>query len=155
MLTRGELERYERQITIRGFGKEGQEKLKKARVFIAGAGGLGSAVTIYLAVAGVGTIRIVDHDRVELSNLNRQILYWDEDIGRSKADSAAEKLKRMNSEVKIEAIKEMITEANISDLVADSDLIIDGMDNLPARYLLNKTALEKNIPFLHGAVYGF
>ena len=97
MLTPGELERYDRQIMIKGLGEEGQERLKKAKVVIAGGGGLGSVVSIYLVAAGVGTIRIVDHDQVELSNLNRQVLHWDEDIGRSKVTSAAEKLKRLNT----------------------------------------------------------
>ena len=155
MLTREELERYDRQIMIYGIGEEGQEKLKRARVFIAGAGGLGSPVSIYLAIAGVGTIRIADHDKVELSNLNRQILHWNEDIGARKADSAEEKLQKINPDVKIEAIAETMTEANLPQLVADSDLIVDAMDNLPTRYLLNKTAIEKDIPFFHGAVYGF
>ena len=155
MLTKGEMERYDRQIIVRGFGVEGQEKLKKARVFIAGAGGLGSAAATYLTAAGVGVIRLVDHDRVELSNLNRQVLHWDEDIGRSKVASAAEKLNQLNRGVEIEAIEEMITEANVSQLVAGFDLIVDAMDNLPTRYLLNKVAIEKNIPFFHGAVHGF
>ncbi len=155
MLTIEELERYKRQISIEGFGEEGQEKLKQAKVFIAGAGGLGSPVSIYLMAAGVGVIRIVDHDRVELSNLNRQVLHWDEDIGRRKIDSALEKLKRLNQGVEIEATEESITEANVLRLVVDFDLIVDAMDNLPTRYLLNKTALERNIPFFHGAVYGF
>jgi len=155
MLTTDELERYDRQIMIEGFGEEGQEKLKQAKVFIAGAGGLGSTVSLYLTTAGVGTIRIVDHDRVELSNLNRQILHWDKDIGERKVDSASDKLRQLNKGVKIEAIGETITEANASQLVADSDLIVDAMDNLPTRYLLNKTALDKGIPFFHGAVYGF
>ena len=155
MLTAAELERYNRQIMIRGFGEEGQEKLKRARVFIAGGGGLGSTSSIYLAAAGVGIIRIVDHDKIELSNLNRQVLHWDKDIGRRKIDSAAEKLKKLNEEVEIEAIEETITEANVSQLVVGFDLIVDAMDNLPTRYLLNKAALEKNIPFFHGAVYGF
>ncbi len=155
MLTRDELEKYDRQIMIRGFGEEGQEKLKRAKVFIAGAGGLGSAASMYLAAAGVGVIRVVDHDRVELSNLNRQVLHWDGDIGMSKVDSAREKLKKLNPEVEIEAIDEMITEANVSQLVAGFDLIVDAMDNLPTRYRLNKAALQKNIPFFHGAVYGF
>ncbi|MBA7473319.1 Sulfur carrier protein adenylyltransferase [subsurface metagenome] len=155
MLTTDELERYDRQIIIKGFGKEGQEKLKKARIFIAGAGGLGSLTSMYLAVAGAGVIRIVDHDRVELSNLNRQVLHWDKDIGQSKVDSAAEKLKKLNQRVEIEAIAKMITEANVSQLVAGFDLIVDAMDNLPTRYLLNKAAVEKDIPFFHGAVYGF
>jgi len=155
MLTKDELERYNRQIMIDGFGEEGQEKLKRAKVFIAGAGGLGSPVSMYLTTAGVGMIRIADHDRVELSNLNRQVLHWDKDIGKRKADSALEKLKQLNQDVEIEVIKETITEANASQLVADSDLIVDAMDNLPTRYLLNKTALDKGIPFFHGAVHGF
>jgi len=155
MLTAAELERYNRQIMIRGFGEEGQERLKRARVFIAGGGGLASPSSIYLAAAGVGMIRIVDHDKIELSNLNRQVLHWDEDIGKKKVDSAAEKLKRLNLRVKVEAIEEMITEVNISQLVDGFDLIVDAMDNLPARYLLNKVAIERNIPFFHGAVHGF
>ncbi len=155
MLTQAELERYQRQIMIHGFGEEGQAKLKRAKVFIAGAGGLGSPAAIYLAAAGVGTLRIVDHDTVELSNLNRQVLHWDENIGMTKTASAADKLRKLNPGVNIEAVAEMITEANISRLVAGFDLIVDAMDNLPARYLLNKTALEKDIPFFHGAVHGF
>lgn len=155
ILTVDELERYDRQIIIRGVGEEGQEKLKRARVFVAGAGGLGSPATIYLTAAGIGMIRVVDHDSVELSNLNRQILHWDEDIGKKKATSAAEKLKRLSRKVEIEAIEETISETNISKLVSGFDLIVDAMDNLPTRYLLNKAALEKNIPFFHGAVYGF
>jgi len=154
MLTLEERGRYDRQIMIKGFGEDGQEKLKRAKVIIAGSGGLGSAASIYLAVAGVGTIRIIDHDRVELSNLNRQILHGDNDIGRKKIDSAAEKLSRLNQGVKVEAIEETINEDNISRLVAGFDLIVDAMDNLPTRYLLNKVAIEKNIPFVHGAVYG-
>jgi len=154
MLTEDERERYDRQIRIREIGDDGQEKLKRAKVVIAGSGGLGSPAAIYLAAAGVGTIRIVDHDRVELSNLNRQILHWDNDIGRNKVDSAAEKLSQLNQGVKIEAVEEMINEANVSRLVAGFDLIVDGLDNLPTRYLLNKAAIENNIPFVHGTVYG-
>jgi len=155
MLTEEERERYDRQIRIREIGEEGQEKLKRAKVIIAGSGGLGSPAAIYLAVAGVGTIGIVDYDRVELSNLNRQILHWDKDIGRSKIDSAVEKLSQLNQGVKIEAMEETINEANISRLVAGFDLIVDGLDSLPTRYLLNRAAIENNIPFIHGTVYGF
>ena len=154
MLTGDEQKRYDLQIMIRGIGVDGQEKLKRAKVVIAGSGGLGSPASIYLAAAGVGTLRIVDHDRVELSNLNRQILHWDRDIGRSKVDSAAEKLSQLNQGVKIEPVEETINEANVSQLVAGFDLIVDAMDNLPTRYLLNKAAIENNIPFVHGAVYG-
>jgi molybdopterin/thiamine biosynthesis adenylyltransferase len=155
MLTINELERYDRQIMIAGIRKKGQEKLKRARVFIAGAGGLGSSAAIYLTAAGVGKICVVDHDRVELTNLNRQVLHWDKDIGKKKVSSAREKLKKINHEVKIEAIEETIAEANVSQLIAGFDVIVDAMDNLPTRYLLNKAAIEKNIPFFHGAVYGF
>ncbi len=155
MLTVYERERYDRQIMIAEIGEDGQERLKKAKVFIAGAGGLGSPASLYLAAAGVGMIRIVDQDMVALSNLNRQVLHWDEDIGKKKTASATEKLKKLNRKVEIEAIEETITEANVFQLVSGFDLIVDAMDNLPTRYLLNKAALEKNIPFFHGAVYGF
>jgi adenylyltransferase/sulfurtransferase len=155
MLTKKELERYDRQIMIPGFGAAGQEKLKKAKVFIAGAGGLGSPVAIYLAAAGIGTLRIADHDIVELSNLNRQVLHWDKDVGGKKVASAAAKLKKFNPDIRIETCAETITEANAAGLVGDSDMIVDAMDNLPTRYLLNRTAIQKNIPFFHGAVYGF
>ena len=155
MLTKDELKRYDRQILLKGIGKEGQEKLKKARVFVAGAGGLGSPISIYLAVAGVGTIRLADHDTIELSNLNRQILHGDGDIGKRKVDSAAQKLKSLNKDINVETVADTITEANVSKLVGDCDLIVDAMDNLPTRYVLNKAAIEENIPFFHGAVYGF
>jgi len=155
MLTTNELERYDRQIMIAEIGEVGQEKLKRARVFIAGAGGLGSSAAIHLTAAGIGKICVVDHDSVELSNLNRQVLHWEKDIGKKKVSSAREKLKKINHEVKIEAVEETITEANVYQLIAGSDAIVDAMDNLPTRYLLNKAAIEKNIPFFHGAVYGF
>ena len=155
MLTKDELTRYDRQIMLKGLGEEGQEKLKKARVFVAGAGGLGSPISIYLAVAGVGNIRIVDHDTVELSNLNRQIMHGDGDIGKRKTDSAMQKLKGLNKDINVEAISETITEDNVAELAGDCDLIVDAMDNLPTRYVLNRAAITKNIPFFHGAVYGF
>lgn len=153
MITDNDLKRYDRQIRL--FGQDGQDKLKKAKVFIAGAGGLGSPISIYLAAAGVGKIVIVDKDVVELSNLNRQILHWEKDVGAKKALSAQDKLCSMNSEIIVEGISEAIDEENASYLVGDADLIIDAMDNFSTRYLLNKTALEKKIPFIHGAIYGF
>ncbi len=154
MLTEYELERYGRQIMMAGFGEAGQEKLKRARVFIAGAGGLGCPISIYLANAGIGTIRLVDHDTIELSNLNRQILHWHEDVSRPKIDSASEKLRRMNPELKIETIKETMTEGNLSELTRGFDVIVDAMDNIPTRYLLNKVAIEHGVPFFHGAIWG-
>jgi molybdopterin/thiamine biosynthesis adenylyltransferase len=154
MLNAEELIRYDRQIMIPEIGETGQEKLKEATVFIAGAGGLGSPVSIYLAAAGVGTIRLVDHDRVEASNLNRQVLHWDEDVGRKKVDSAGEKLRKMNPYVKVEIVDKTITEDNVKDLTTGCDGIVDAMDNLSTRYILNKAAIELNIPFFHGAVRG-
>jgi adenylyltransferase/sulfurtransferase len=155
MLTPSERERYDRQIMIGEIGQEGQEKLKRSRVVIAGAGGLGSPIAIYLTAAGIGRIRMIDHDQVTLSNLNRQILHGEEDIGRKKVDSARTKLRSLNSAVEIEAIAETITEGNVSQLVEGFDVIVDAMDNLPTRYILNRCAIQKNIPFFHGAVNGF
>jgi adenylyltransferase/sulfurtransferase len=140
---------------IEEIGQEGQGKLKRSRVAITGAGGLGSPIAIYLTAAGIGRIRVIDHDEVTLSNLNRQILHWEEDIGRKKVDSARTKLRNLNRAVEIEAIAERITEDNVSQLVDGCDVIVDAMDNLPTRYLLNRCAIEKNIPFFHGAVNGF
>ena len=155
MLTPSERERYDRQIMIREIGEEGQKKLKRSRVVIAGGGGLGSPIALYLAAAGIGTIRVIDHDRVALSNLNRQILHGEEDIGKRKVDSASSKLKKLNSAVTIEAVAETITESNVSGLVQGCDVIVDAMDNMPTRYLLNRCAVERKMPFFHGAVYGF
>ena len=154
MLTQEELKRYDRQMMIQDFGERGQEKLKKAKVFIAGAGGLGSPIAIYLSVAGVANIRIVDNDKVELSNLNRQILHCDVDIGKNKVDSAKDKLMKLNPTLNLDVSCETIGEDNVSALVDGFDMIVDAMDNLPTRYLLNRTAIAKDIPFFHGAVSG-
>jgi len=155
MLTPSERERYDRQIMIGEIGEEGQKKLKRSRVALAGGGGLGSPIALYLAAAGIGTIRVIDHDRVALSNLNRQILHGEEDVGKRKVDSASSKLKKLNSAVTIEAVAETITESNVSGLVQGCDVIVDAMDNMPTRYLLNRCAVERKTPFFHGAVYGF
>lgn len=155
MLTAGERERYDRQIMIEQIGPEGQEKLKRSRIAVAGVGGLGSPIALYLAAAGIGTIRLIDHDRVTLSNLNRQILHWEEDLGEMKVRSAEKKLRKLNPWVEIEPMEETITETNVSDLLEGCDGVVDAMDNLPTRYLLNRCAIQKNIPFFHGAVRGF
>jgi len=155
LLTPEERERYSRQILIEEIGPEGQERLKRSRVVIAGAGGLGCSIVPWLAAAGIGTLRIIDHDEVELSNLNRQILHWQEDLGKKKADSAGSKMRRLNPEIRIETIAESITEKNASTLVHGYEAIVDAMDNLLTRYILNRCAIEKNIPFFHGAVQGF
>ncbi|MDV2482176.1 HesA/MoeB/ThiF family protein [Methanoculleus sp. Wushi-C6] len=153
MLTEREQERYARQILL--FGEAGQERLKKAKVFIAGAGGLGCPIALYLAVAGVGEIRLVDRDTVDRTNLNRQVLHWERDLGTPKAESAEAKLREANPDVHIEALEETIDEANVRDLVGDADLIVDAMDNFPTRYLLNREALRSGVPLIHGAIRGF
>jgi adenylyltransferase/sulfurtransferase len=137
------------------FGEDGQERLKKANIFIAGAGGLGSPVSIYLAVAGVGTITIIDMDVVEETNLNRQILHYDRDIGRKKTTSAEEKLQELNPDIIINAIDKKIDASNAKKLVGNADGIVDAMDNYPTRYLLNDVAIAKQIPFFHGGIRGF
>jgi molybdopterin/thiamine biosynthesis adenylyltransferase len=153
MFSQRELERYKRQMML--FGKEGQERLKKSTIVIAGAGGLGSPVALYLAVAGVGTIKIVDNDMVEQSNLNRQILHNDRDIGKKKVDSAAETLQAINPDITVWAIHTTIDSGNAKSLVGNADGIVDAMDNFPTRYLLNDVAITKKIPLFHGAIRGF
>src|SRR5512137_529542 len=153
MLSDAEKKRYSRQIRL--FGEDGQEKLKRTSVFIAGAGGLGSVVSIYMAAAGFGRIRIVDCDAVELSNLNRQILHSQADLGRAKALSAYDALTGINPEIEVEAVVERITQDNIKELLQGCDLIMDGMDNYPMRYLLNRAALKSGRPLFHGAISGY
>ena len=155
VLTDGEISRYDRQMLVRGIGEEGQRKLKAARVVIAGSGGLGTPAALYLAAAGVGTIRVIDGDDVELSNLNRQVLHWQKDVGRKKTDSISEKLRQLNSDIVIDPVQDMITEANVRDMVSGFHLVLDGTDNLETRFLLNSAAIQEGIPFVHGAVYGF
>ena len=154
MLSRDELRRYDRQIMIPELGEEGQEKLKKSKIFIAGAGGLGSPVSIYLAAAGVGKIIIADNDSVEMSNLNRQILHWRKDVGFKKTESAREKISSINECVNIEVIDKTITEANITEFTKGCDAIVDAMDNIGTRFVLNKAAIVRRIPLFHGAVNG-
>jgi adenylyltransferase/sulfurtransferase len=153
MLSERERERYKRQILL--FGEEGQERLKDAHIFIAGAGGLGSPVAIYLAVAGVGTITIVDMDVVDQTNLNRQILHSDRDLGKKKTVSALETLREYNADITVNAIDTPIAAGNVRELVGRADGIVDAMDNYPVRFLLNQAALAQGIPFFHGAIRGF
>jgi molybdopterin/thiamine biosynthesis adenylyltransferase len=155
MLNAEELDRYGRQIMMPQIGEGGQERLKRAKVFVAGAGGLGSPVSLYLTAAGVGHLRLVDHDTVDITNLNRQVAHWTADVGRRKVESAQEKLTKLNPNVTVEALSVTISDKNASELVSGFDLIVDAMDNLPTRYLLNKTAIDHGVPFVHGAVNGF
>ena len=153
MITDEERKRYARQILM--IGEAGQERLKAARVLVAGAGGLGTVISLYLAAAGVGHLRIIDCDVVETSNLNRQILHWSGDVGRPKTASVEEKLAALNPLIRIETVSGRIAEESIGEMARGCDLIVDAMDNFPTRYLLNRTAVEKGIPFIHGAVRGF
>ncbi len=153
MLSDAEKMRYSRQIRL--FGEEGQEKLKRTSVFIAGAGGLGSVISHYMAAAGFGKIRIVDCDTVELSNLNRQILHANADVGRPKATSAYETLTGINPEIEVEALIQTISEDNVDQLLRGTHMIMDAMDNFPIRYLLNRAALQRKIPLFHGAISGY
>lgn len=151
MLTEGEERRYARQLPLLGI--EGQERLKGAGVLIAGAGGLGSVSSYYLAAAGVGHIRIADSDVVDLSNLNRQILH--RVPGLRKALSAEEALRSLNPTIEVEGVDVCISESSIDYLLNDIDIIVDAMDSFEARYILNLAALEHALPLVHGAVSGF
>jgi molybdopterin/thiamine biosynthesis adenylyltransferase len=153
MLTETEKERYRRQILL--FGEEGQDLLKRSHIFIAGAGGLGSPVSLYLAVAGVGTLTLVDNDRVERTNLNRQILHRDRDLGRQKIDSALDTLRGINPDITVQGVTETLREENVGQLVGPADGIVDAVDTYTIRYLLNEVACRKKIPLFHGAVQGF
>lgn len=155
MLSADELERYDRQILLREIGEKGQAKLQRTKVMIAGAGGLGSPVALYLAAAGIGTLKMVDNDRVSLSNLNRQILHGDADIDKLKVDSARQRLGHLNSQIVVETIAETITETNAAALADGCDLLVDALDNIETRFILNRAAVMHGIPFIHGAVNGF
>lgn len=154
MLTESERKRYHRQMIISGWGEEGQAKLKGTKIGVVGAGGLGSPILMYLAVAGFGQIIVADKDKIELSNLNRQILHWDKDIGRKKADSARQKLQAMNPDVEIVTYAEEVNGENIDEIFAEADALIDALDNFPSRFLLNEFAVKRDIPLFHGAVWG-
>jgi adenylyltransferase/sulfurtransferase len=149
-----ERSRYLRQMLIDGWGLQGQQRLRSATVFIAGAGGLGCPAALYLAAAGVGTIRLCDFGLVEASNLNRQILYTDADIGREKALRAADALRRLNSHVNIEPLVEKIDDASIERLAGDADLMLDCLDNFETRHVLNRFAVRKKLPLVHAGIEG-
>jgi len=149
-----DINRYNRQILLNGWGTEGQRKIKNSTVFIAGAGGLGSPVAMYLTAAGVGEIRICDDDTVELSNLNRQILHSDSRIGQSKALSAEKTLRELNPSLSFHCFPERLAENNAEQIIGQPDIIVDCLDNYPTRYLLNSYCLSRKIPLVHGAIWG-
>ena len=146
--------RYARQIIFSGFGEEGQIRLKKAHVLIAGVGGLGSPNAVNLAYAGIGKMTLVDCDTVELSNLNRQSLHWEKDINEQKVISASVKLKEINSKTEIIPLNVKINAENVGELISGADLVIDCMDNMETRFVLNECCVKKGIPFIHGGIRG-
>ncbi len=154
-LSPAEIERYARHILIPGVGLEGQRRLKNARVLVVGAGGLGSPALIYLAAAGVGTIGVVDDDVVERSNLQRQVVHGAGDVGRLKTESAAQRLASVNPGVRIVRHDVRIDSANAIDIISGYDLVVDGTDNFPTRYLLNDACVLLGMPDVWGSVYRF
>lgn len=147
--------RYARQITLPEVGEAGQAKLADARVLLVGAGGLGSPAAFYLAAAGVGTLGIVDHDTVDRSNLQRQILHSDARIGMAKVESARLTINALNPEVRVNGYETRLDRDNIEGIFADHDVIVDGSDNFPTRYLVNDACVKLGLPNVHGAVYRF
>ncbi|MFH1542641.1 MAG: molybdopterin-synthase adenylyltransferase MoeB [bacterium] len=154
-LSEEQIERYSRQILLPKIGGKGQEKLLAAKVLVIGAGGLGSPVAAYLTGAGVGTLGIVDSDEVELNNLHRQIIYSTDDIGRKKVEAAKQRLDKANPDVKIVPHVLRLTSDNIMGVIKDYDIIVDGTDNFPARYLINDACVLAKKTLVHGAFFRF
>lgn len=155
MLSQQEQARYSKQIILPEIGMEGQERLKAAKVLVVGAGGLGCPILQYLTAAGIGTIGIVDGDVVSLSNLQRQVLYTENDLGEKKSIIAEKKLKQLNNNVLFNVFTEHLDVNNALDIISDYDLVIDGSDNFPTRYLINDACVILDKPFVSGAIYKF
>jgi molybdopterin/thiamine biosynthesis adenylyltransferase len=153
-LSERERERYARQLVLPSWGEEAQLRLKAATVFVAGAGGLGSAVVLYLAAAGVGCIRVCDRDRVELSNLNRQILHTERGIGMRKSASARKAVARLNRDVRVVPLVVEMTGPNVGELAANADILLDCLDNVPSRLVLNRHSVSARLPLVHAGVRG-
>src|SRR5437868_2709089 len=154
-LTKEELQRYSRHLIMPEVTAEGQKRLKAARVLCIGAGGLGSPAALYLAAAGVGTLGLVDFDRVDLSNLQRQILHGTSDVGRPKIESARDRLMEANPNVSLDLHEERLTSANATQLVGGYDIVVDGSDNFPTRYLSNDVCVWARKPNIYGSVFRF
>jgi len=150
-----QIHRYSRQMILPGIGGKGQRKLMEAKVLIMGAGGLGSPAAIYLAAAGVGTIGLADFDRVELHNLQRQILHKTDDLGRLKVESGRETLESLNPEVKVQTYSDRIVSANIREMIKGYDLVLDGSDNFPTRFLVNDACYFERKTLISGAILRF
>jgi len=153
-LSEKELDRYSRQIMLEEIGYQGQLKLKQAKVCVVGVGGLGNPITTRLAAMGVGKIRIVDRDVIELSNLHRQTMFNEDDVGQVKVETAAKKLRKLNPDIIIEELPVSVNDYTAFDVVDGCDVVIDALDSVNARYSLNKACIEKKIPFVTGAAVG-
>lgn len=154
-LSQDELLRYSRHLLLPEVGPEGQRRLKAARVLLVGAGGLGSPAALYLAAAGIGTLGLVDSDAVDLTNLQRQVLHGTRDVGTPKTDSAESRLHDLNPHVTVEKFTERLTSANAAALLGEFDVIVDGSDNFPTRYLVNDAAVLAGKPNVYGAIFRF
>lgn len=153
--TEQQLERYSRHILLQDVGVEGQTKLLNGKVLIIGAGGLGAPIAFYLAAAGVGQIGILDFDVVDLSNLQRQIIHFTKDVGRSKVESAKEKMEAINPDVTVKTYHERLEASNIREIIREYDFVIDGVDNFPTKFLINDACVMENVPFSHGGILRF
>lgn len=155
MLPTDELRRYSRHLALPELGLAGQQALRNAKVLVVGAGGLGSPVSLYLAAAGVGTIGILDHDLVEDSNLQRQVLFTRDDIGQPKAERAASRLRQLNPYIEVCSHIERLDSANALSRIQEYDLVVDGTDNFPTRYLINDACVLANKPLVYGSIFQF
>jgi molybdopterin/thiamine biosynthesis adenylyltransferase len=147
--------RYNRQMMLPEIGDEGQEKLKKAKVLVIGAGGLGCPILQYIATAGVGTIGIIDFDKIEIHNLHRQILYTENQVGQSKALTAKKTLESLNPLISVLTFEEKLTSENAAQIIQDFDCIVDGSDNFETRYLANDTCVALGLPLVYGSILKF
>ncbi len=154
-LTREELARYSRHLILPDVGVEGQKRLKAARVLLVGAGGLGSPLALYLSAAGVGTLGIVDFDKVDVTNLQRQVVHGTADVGRSKIDSAAERIYDINPYVNVERFETRLTSDNALEIIREFDIVVDGTDNFPTRYLVNDACVILGKPNVYGSIFRF
>ena len=154
-LTMVDLQRYARHISLPSVGPEGQEKISQSKVLVIGAGGLGSPVILYLAAAGVGKIGIIDDDEIELSNLQRQVIHAESNLGQSKAESAKNRILELNPTIQVEYWNQRLTPDNADEIFSGYDIVVDGTDNIPTRYLIDDMCRINSIPWVYGSIYRF
>ena len=153
--TESQIERYSRHIILQNVGVEGQQKILEGKVLIVGAGGLGSPAALYLAAAGVGTIGLIDGDVVDMTNLQRQVIHFTADVNKAKVLSAKEKIEQLNPDVKVVTYQELLSTYNVFDIIKDYDIVIDGTDNFPTKFLVNDACVLTGKPFSHGGILRF